>query len=105
MTKAKRLLIAAVMLVFAAFNFSSQVYSQTGQSGSGLSISPTRTELRIEPGGTDVVKISLRNVTAGDIIAKAFINDFESDNETGEPHIIVDESKQAATSIKPFLKN
>ncbi len=106
MSKGKRLLISAIMVVFACISFSTQTYSQSGTpTGSGISISPTRTELRIDAGGTDVVKVNLRNVTNGDIVAKAFINDFESDNETGEPKIIIDESKQSATSVRPFLKN
>jgi hypothetical protein len=106
MNNGKRLLIAAVTTVFALVSFSTQVLSQSGQqTGSGLSISPTRTELRIEPGSSDVVKINLRNVTNGDITAKAFINDFESDNETGEPRIVIDESRESATSIRSFLKD
>jgi hypothetical protein len=103
MTKGKRLLVAGVTMLFAVISFSAQVFSQQ-PTGSGLSISPTRTELRIDAGGTDVVKINLRNVTNGNIIAKAFINDFESDNETGEPRIIIEENSQNPTSIKPFLK-
>ncbi len=73
------------------------------QSGSGLSISPTRVELIAEPGKTVTSKISLKNVSGTDITAKVFVNDFESDNETGEPRILVDNTEKTATSIKGFL--
>lgn len=105
MNKGKRLLVAGVTTLFVLVSFSTQVLSQTQQTGSGLSISPTRTELRIDPGGNDIVKVNLRNVTNGNIVAKAFINDFESDDETGEPRIIIDDTRESVTSIRPFLKD
>lgn len=104
MNKVKQLLIAALAVVMVAVNTGAHLTAQA-PAGSGLSISPTRTELRIDAGGTDVVKVNLRNVTNSDIVAKAFVNDFESDNETGEPRIIIDDTKQSATSVRPFLKN
>ncbi len=73
------------------------------QNGSGLSISPTRTELSIKPGGAGTVTITLKNVTKGDVTAKALVNDFEADNETGEPKLITDDSKQSAATIRNFL--
>ena len=72
-------------------------------NGSGLSISPTRTELSIKPGQAGTVSITLKNVTKGDVNAKALVNDFDSDNDTGEPKLITDESKQSAASIRNFL--
>ncbi len=73
------------------------------QNGSGLSISPTRTELSIKPGDAATVSITLKNVTKGDVTAKALVNDFEADNETGEPKLITDDSKQSAASVRNFL--
>ena len=73
------------------------------QTGSGLSISPTRNELTLEPGKSEKVTITLKNVTTGDLITRAQINDFESDNETGEPKLIVDTTKQSTSSVKPFV--
>lgn len=104
MTKRKRVLTSVVMALFVLIALPVNVLSQNQPGGSGLSISPTRTELRIEPGGSEIVKINLRNVTNGNIVANAFINDFESDNETGEPKIIINNSGDNATSIRPFLK-
>jgi hypothetical protein len=73
------------------------------ENGSGLSISPTRTELSIKPGEAGTVSITLKNVTKGNVTAKALVNDFEADNDTGEPKLITDESKQSAASIRNFL--
>ncbi len=73
-------------------------------TGSGLSLSPTRSELRIEKGKTDQVKISIRNVTKGAIVAKPFVADFESDNETGEPKLLTNTTTRNSASIAPFTK-
>lgn len=66
--------------------------SQNG-GGSGLQLSPTRTEISAQPGETKTFKITLKNVTQGEVNAQAFLNDFESDNVSGTPQIIVDETK------------
>ena len=73
------------------------------ENGSGLSISPTRTELSIKPGEAGTVSITLKNVTKGNVTAKALVNDFEADNDTGEPKLITDDSKQSAATIRNFL--
>lgn len=67
--------------------------SQNG-GGSGLQLSPTRSEISAQPGETKSFKITLKNVTQGEVNAQAFINDFESDNVSGTPQIIVDETKE-----------
>ncbi len=72
-------------------------------AGSGLNITPTRSELRVERGKVDVVSVSLKNVSGTDIIAKVFINDFESDDVSGEPRLITDPNRELATSIRRFL--
>jgi hypothetical protein len=71
--------------------------------GSGLSISPTRSEFQIEPGKSDSIKITLKNVSGIDIIAKATINDFESDDATGEPKILPESNKSTGATIRRFV--
>lgn len=100
----KRLLVLALSCLVAVYTLTPGLRAQQADgTGSGLSISPTRTELRINPGESDVVRLNLRNVTGGDILAKAYINDFESDNETGEPKINLDENNDNPASIRSFL--
>lgn len=104
----RKIMLAAVAIVmvgsmsFAAVN--AQEDQNTGGTGSGLSISPTRTELSLLPGTTDSVTVSLRNITAGDVVAKVFVNDFEPDNLTGEPRLVTDPERRNAASISQFLE-
>jgi hypothetical protein len=79
------------------------VNAQEAEGGSGLSVSPTRTELSIQPGKSDKVEISIRNVTRGAIIAKPFISDFESDDATGEPKLYANTEKRNSASINSFV--
>ncbi len=92
--------VLAASLVITAGSINAQ---ESQRNGSGLSISPTRSELRIEPGKTDKIEVSIRNVTRGDIVAKPFISDFESDDATGEPKLISDTSKRSSASIANFV--
>lgn len=104
--KHKKSLSALIAVIIAFVSLTPGLKAQnTNNNASGLSISPTRTELRIDPGGSDVVNISLRNVTAGPVQAIAFINDFESDDVSGEPAIQVNNDEPGPNSIKPFLKD
>lgn len=92
--------VLAASLVLATAGINAQ---ENQRNGSGLSISPTRSELRIEPGKTDKIEVSIRNVTRGDIVAKPFISDFESDDATGEPKLISDTNKRSSASIASFV--
>ena len=70
--------------------------------GSGISLSPTRTELSILNGASDQVVITVRNVTSNDIIARPILNDFVADNESGDPRLLFEEEESAA-SIRSFI--
>ncbi len=94
--------IASVLVGVTGVGRAQQGTNNAG--GSGLSISPTRSELSIERGKTDLIKVSIRNVTRGAIIAKPFISDFESDNETGEPKLLTDQKNHNSASIFNFVK-
>lgn len=103
----RRVVSVIAALVFIASSSVALVGAQEVPSGntpgSGLNITPTRTELRIEPGKVDVVSLSLKNVSGGDIVARVFVNDFESDDTTGEPRLVTDPNRELPTSIKEFL--
>jgi hypothetical protein len=70
---------------------------------SGLSISPLRQELTLKPGQADKIDITLKNITGGPINAKVSVQDFESDNVTGNPKIITDPNVKSPASIRGFL--
>jgi hypothetical protein len=95
-------IISAIIIAFAALLVTPIINAQES-GGSGLSISPTRTELSLEPGAADTVTVSLKNITSGSILAKVFVNDFEPDNETGEPRLVVDPDRKTAASISEFV--
>jgi hypothetical protein len=72
--------------------------------GSGLSISPLHNQLTLDPGQSTTIKLNIKNITKNDITAKAYVNDFKSDNNTGNPVIITDPKVQLPTSIKKFAQ-
>jgi hypothetical protein len=101
-TPFKRSLLAtgALSILFIAMP---SVYAQQSTGGSGLSISPTRAELTIEKGQSDKIEMTLKNLSGVDIIAKAAVNDFESDNNTGNPKVLVNTKTNTSSTIKNFV--
>ncbi len=97
----KSLFLLASILVFAPFTAMAQ--EGNPQGGSGLSITPTRFEYVIERGKADVATIEVKNVTNREILAKAFLNDFEQEGNTGNPKLIIDSTEQSSSSIKDFV--
>ena len=97
----KKLIVSIASLTLVAVPVSN-AFAQSN-AGSGLRISPTRTELSIKPGEAGTVSLTVKNVTKGAIIAKALVNDFEADNNTGEPKLLTDDKKISASSIRNFL--
>jgi hypothetical protein len=64
--------------------------------GNGLKIAPVRTDLTIEKGGSRQVSLFLENITAFPLTVSGVKNDFvASDDESGEPRIILDEKESA----------
>lgn len=95
--------MGAAAFLFAAFIPYVNAQDQT-DGGSGLQLSPTRTEISASAGESREVTLSLKNITQNDVVAKAFINDFESDNATGNPQIIVDNTERTPNSISNMVK-
>ena len=103
--------LAAVAVFAIALGIIPQAMAATAtpnngtQSGNnGLQISPTRTDLAVNPGESSTFQISLKNISSIPLTAKATLNDFESDDQTGIPKLIIDPSQHSPRSIKPFLK-
>ena len=105
----KKLSILSVVGLFA-LSFIGVPYSfaqeTTEGGGSGLQLSPTRSELSGHPGESKKFSVSLKNVTQGELNAQVFLNDFTSDNFSGTPQIIVDEKQeQTPYSLKKMIKD
>lgn len=106
MSSLRRLaLYVGVLFYVATFSFASLNHAVAQQgTGNGLQITPTRTELQINPGEVKTISITVKNVTQADVIAQISLNDFESDGITGEPKIIVNPKERTTSSLEPFLK-
>jgi hypothetical protein len=74
------------------------------EAGNGLQVSPTRTEITGQPGEQKAFAISIKNVTKTSLSAKAVLNDFQSDNISGTPQIVVDTSQRTPYSLDKMLK-
>ncbi|HEX5395318.1 MAG TPA: hypothetical protein VFW52_03155, partial [Candidatus Saccharimonadales bacterium] len=102
MQRIKRFLAAASALVFVSLNVLPAA-AQQNKPGSGLSISPTLSEMTLKPGQADTLDITLKNITSNDINAQASIYDFESDNNTGSPKILGESKGDNPHSISKFV--
>lgn len=102
-TSKKLLSIAAIFCGFIFFSTAVAQNQDAAQGGNGLQISPTRSDISAQPGEVKTFTVSLRNITKGDLIAKASVKDFESDNVSGTPQIVVDDNNRTPNTIKNFL--
>ncbi len=104
MSFGKRFITIVMSVLFAAVAIAMPVIAQEDNGGgSGLSISPTRSEFNIAPGTSQKLEITIRNVTSGSILAQPFVNDFEADNITGGPKLYQNPDKRNAATITKFL--
>lgn len=92
----------AVLIVVAMFITMARVNAQE-TSGSGLRISPTRSELSLVPGDSNTIVQTVKNVTQNSVTVQPVLNDFESDGITGEPKLIGDTTKVSAYSLRQFI--
>jgi hypothetical protein len=95
--------IGSILILFLALCVPFAVAQDDQSGGSGLLLSPTRTEISAQPGEKQTITISIRNITSTTLEAQAFINDFESDNVSGTPQIIVDESQRTPYTISKMI--
>lgn len=100
--KLQRILFGLMALVSAT---SGQMTVLAQGGGSGLQLSPTKSELTIAPGESEVIEIQLTNVTSGAVTASPEVYDFIP-NDDGSPQILSsDKNDNNAVSIKSFLKD
>jgi hypothetical protein len=99
------LVMSASVLLTSAATYAATAPPPTAGTapGSGLSISPLHNQFNLNPGDTASLRINVKNITQNAVLAKAYVNDFQSDNNTGNPVIITDPKKTLPTSIKKFV--
>ncbi|MFZ1484037.1 MAG: DUF916 domain-containing protein [Candidatus Saccharimonadales bacterium] len=109
LTAHKRFFLTTIIGTALALLLVLSVSTANGQTapgaGSGLKVSPVRTDLTINPGESKTITIQVENVTAKGRDFKAIINDFVAgDNELGQPALILDEDKFAPShSLKRYI--
>ncbi len=91
-----------LVFLFASLAFAVSV-SRAQEGGNGLQISPTRNEVSVNPGEQKTVTLTLKNITNGPLSAKAVLNDFESDNVSGTPKMLVDPNSRTPYSLNSML--
>lgn len=96
-------MLAGLLLVPLLVLSASPVAGAAGPGASGLSISPLRQDLTLKPGQANKIDITLKNITGGPIIAKVNVQDFQSDDVTGNPKIITNPNDNSPASIRNFL--
>lgn len=94
--------VLSVIVTFALFATSMPIRAQDS-SGSGLRISPTRTDLSLVAGDSREVVQTVRNVTQNPVTVEPVLNDFESDGLSGNPNLIGDPEQISAYSLREFV--
>lgn len=95
------LLFAAMIGVFgvgAPF-----VQAQQNDVKQGIQVSPVVIDLNGEKGKDYTLKVTVTNITAGEMLLKSSVNDFVSDGETGQPKVILDENETTGYSLKSWV--
>jgi hypothetical protein len=90
----KRSSAVLLTLILTLFVVASSAGAQTTTgSGNGFRVSPVRQEFVIEKGSSQQFTMNIENPTDATVTAQLLVNDFvSSENETGEPRLILDES-------------
>lgn len=76
----------------------------SAQGGSGLQLSPTRSEISANPGEQKTFTIALKNITQSKLSTQVSLNDFESDNVSGTPKILVDTNNRTPYTLSKMIK-
>jgi hypothetical protein len=81
------------------------VASNGSASDNGLKVSPVRTDVTIKPGATQIVVVTVTNVTSAVAAYQVQVNDFTaSGDESGQPQILLDATKFAPShSLKRLV--
>lgn len=101
--RAGLLLAALVLLAVASLGGVLAQNNENETSGNGLRITPVRQEFILAPGQSESYEIEVTNISGGAISVVTVVNDFESDDETGQPSIIVDPDQETAFSLKNYV--
>lgn len=110
---AASLLLSASLLLTAPVSAATATKTATPQpvasngsaSDNGLKVSPVRTDVTVNAGSTQVVQVTVQNVTSAVAAYQVVINDFTAgSDESGQPQIILNADQFAAShSLKKLV--
>ena len=103
--------VTAVVLVISQFSGFASAATSTKTTvdpsknvANSFKLSPLRSDLKLDPGGTGTVKIYVTNISGQSTVLKPIENDFVSGDEKGTPSIILDQNSYAPShSLKRFM--
>ena len=99
------LAIITIVISWGVLGGALPVRANNDLTANTLKVTPLRTDVVSDPGGTVSVKVIVTNPSNQDIEVRPIQNDFISGDENGNPAIILDENEFAPTrSLKRFLK-
>jgi hypothetical protein len=79
--------------------------ASTTSTANTLKVSPVRSDVQIKAGSSDVVPVTITNLTGSDVLVAPIENDFVQGDENGTPSIILDQNQYAPThSLKRFMQ-
>lgn len=97
--------LALASAVFLALLMSTQSFAQSASTSSNtIKVTPVRSDIQVQPGGTATVQVTVSNVTKSTISVTPVTNDFVAGDDRGTPALILDADKFAPShSLKRFL--
>ena len=103
----KIIFAAAAMFVVSLIGAAQSLAVETGAPNTTtgtLKVSPVRSDISIKPGESQIVEMTVSNLTEEAIEIRPTTNDFIAGNENGSPALILDENEFAPThSLKRFM--
>lgn len=108
MKKLQTILSAAVLSVAGLCALTMTVVSAAtgddGNGGNGMRVSPVRTDLTIQPGGSKTISVYVQNVTSGDATYAVIKNDFiAADDESGAPALLLNGESNDKHGLKDYM--
>ncbi len=90
---------ATVLLLCGSIPSIVSAQAANANAAQGLSISPALVELNANYSTSYEVSLKVMNVTSSDLVYSYTVNDFGSSDETGTPHVVMDDKLPATASV------
>lgn len=95
-------IVAAIVILVAGLLPIANVRAQE-QAGQAIQVSPVLVELNADAGQSYTIKLTLTNVSSGDIVLSPEVNDFKAKDESGTPEIIFNDEDSTSYSLKSWV--